>query len=540
MLDTAIIGGGLSGLALARSLHRQGLSFALFEARPRLGGRVLTVACEKSGLAVDLGPTWFWPPTQPLITRLVAELGLEDFAQHEEGSLLYLREADKTPSATDGTGVHNGARRVTGGIAALIDAIAKELPADSLHLQHVLRKVHDHGDHVALSFSIGDRALEIRAKYVVLALPPRLVDEHIAFEPALDASTHEAMREAATWMAAQAKVVTTYEKPFWREAGQSGNAFVTHEQAVVGEIFDACDAVATQGALGGFLAFSPELRESFSAGLPILMQSQMVQVFGTPLDVAEQHYKQHYQDWATEPYTCSSADRSAPATEHTGVANPLLRRALWGGKLYLAGSETAAYGAGYLEGALEAAKRMETILGTGAVFTSDSTDANAASLAQFSKWVTTQIDVAFDDYHHRLHQSLATQQRDQLTQRAMLGAIEDVYNRALGVLDGLPFDMSGVAVERGRSALTPQVQQPFGDFLQRLLDDVIAFNRTSCALSNFPGEHKLSKEYVQTILRDVAAAWKEFSLSANALLLAKAENVKGARPDGGASAELRP
>lgn len=37
--------------------------------------------------------------------------------------------------------------------------------------------------------------------------------------------------------------------------------------------------------------------------------------------------------------------------------------------------------------------------------------------------------------------------------------------------------------------------------------------------------HLPSDEYVQTILRDIAAAWREFSLSANAVLLAK-----GAKP----------
>jgi monoamine oxidase len=62
---------------------------------------------------------------------------------------------------------------------------------------------------------------------------------------------------------------------------------------------------------------------------------------------------------------------------------------------------------------------------------------------------------------------------------------------------------------------------------------VIAFNRTSCALSNFPHEHQLSKEYIQTILRDVAAAWQEFSLSANRLLLAKSEAAPG-KPHGSA------
>jgi monoamine oxidase len=108
--------------------------------------------------------------------------------------------------------------------------------------------------------------------------------------------------------------------------------------------------------------------------------------------------------------------------------------------------------------------------------------------------------------------------------------MEEVFDRALAVLDTLDFDMDTVTVERGRSSLIPDVQQPFGELMRSALDDVVAFNRTSCALSNFPDEHRLSKEYTQVILRDIAAAWLEFSLSANRLLLGKAETARNQRP----------
>ena len=141
MLETAIIGGGLSGVALARALHRQGRDVALFEARPRLGGRILSVTCAKSGMALDLGPTWFWPETQPLITQLIAELGLVDFPQHDEGTVLHLRDPDKRPDLIEGKAFHNGARRAGGGMARLVDALAADLPSDHLHFDHVLTAV---------------------------------------------------------------------------------------------------------------------------------------------------------------------------------------------------------------------------------------------------------------------------------------------------------------------------------------------------------------------------------------------------------------
>lgn len=540
MLETAIIEGGMCGVALARSLYRQGRGCALFEARPRLGGRILSVACARSHMMIDLGPTWFWPDTQPLVARLIGDLRLADFPQHDDGAVLHLRDPDKTPERIEGKGVHGRARRLAGGMATLVDALAKDLPPDHVHLGHVLTSLRDRGDHIDLAFRMADQMVEVEALRVVLAVPPRLLEEHIRFEPALEVTMRDTLREAGTWMAAQAKVVVSYDRPFWREAGQSGNAFVTHEQAVIGEIFDACDTTATKAALGGFLALSPEQRRSFSAGLPMLMGNQMVQLFGSALEQGEQHY----QDWAIEPYTCSALDRRAPRAEHTGLANPLLRRALWNGKLHFGGSETAAHGAGYIEGALEAARRIDRDLGDARASTTqggpgpreygrrgaDAVSTNAASLARFSEWVAAQGDAALDGYRHRLSRSLAAQQSEQLTQQAILGSIEEVYGKALDILRALPFDMREVAVERGRSALTPEVQAPFRDFMQTLLDDVVAFNRTSCALANLADEHHLSREYGQTILRDVAAAWREFSLSANRLLLAKAETAQHRDP----------
>jgi monoamine oxidase len=487
----------------------------------------MTIDCKRSGLAIDLGATWYWPENQPLVTSLVAELGLDAFPQHDDGVSLRLNNPDQKAESVEVSGVHGGAQRLTGGTGRLIAMLAGELPKEKIYFEHVLIGLRDAGDHVVMTFRSGEQSVEIAARRVVLALPPRLVEERVACEPGFEESLRTAMRETPTWMAAQAKAIMTYDGPVWRSAGQSGNAFVTHEQAVFNEIFDACDKTSTQAALGGFVALGPELRESFAVGMPVLMQSQMEQVFGVGLAGEEQHY----QDWAKEPETCSALDLEAQHDEHSGFSNPMLRRAFWAGKLYLGGSETASRAAGYMEGALETARRIgrELLRVTDADVGAPPDAAggpealNANSLARFTAWVGGQADAAFDDYRRHLAVSLAAQQREQLTQRAMLTAAESVYARALTTLADLPFNGHAAPVEQGRSALTPEIQKPFGDFLRQFFDDVVAFNRTSCALSNFPGEHHLSKDYEQTILRDLAAAWKEFSLSANRLLLAKAD-----------------
>ena len=99
--------------------------------------------------------------------------------------------------------------------------------------------------------------------------------------------------------------------------------------------------------------------------------------------------------------------------------------------------------------------------------------------------------------------------------------MEQIFLQALDLLAKLPFDLTSVAVERGRVELMPLVQKPFGDLMQTIMDDVVAFNQTSCALSNFPEEHRPSREYKAAIMQDIAAAWREFCLSANRLLLQK-------------------
>jgi monoamine oxidase len=541
MIDIAIIGGGLCGLALARQLHQQGRDVQVFEARERLGGRILSLPVEGTLSAVDLGPTWFWPQQQPRLAALIAELGLSHFAQYDSGQVLELLEPDKGPRVSAQKKVHAGASRLQGGMGSLISALSAALPSNCLHLNSVLTAVRLQADRVELQLQQGEHRQRIYAQRVVLALPPRLVAQQVQFEPALNAALLANLHTTPTWMAAQAKVVIQYETPQWRADGYAGSAFVQHEQATLGEIYDACDAAGLR-ALGGFVALPPKLRRQFATGLPMLLSNQMQQVFGHSL----LETMQYYQDWASEAFTCSSAD-IAEFNNSSAVtpAMSLVREPQWQQRLFFGGSETAQVEAGYLEGALDAAQRIAatcvtlpvastspvqtTVVSFSAVSAgstatglhSGSSAINTDSLSSFTRWVKSRQLPTFEDYRKRLNTSLALQQHDQLTQRALLAAMEQVLADALSVLQLLPFDTRGIVVERGRSALTLQVQAAFHGFMTELLEAVVAFNATSCALSNFPHEHKLSKEYEQTILRDIAAAWREFSLNTNAELLSR-------------------
>jgi monoamine oxidase len=381
MLDVAIIGGGLCGLALAHSLAARRCNFRLFEARERLGGRILSVPTEP-GAVLDLGPAWFWPETQPSITRLIADLGLPTLAQRDDGRVLHLTDPNQAPqtltvtpewrTAADASAepgrLHGGAHRLVGGMQALVDAFVSALDRagqiERLRTGHALEALHDHGDHIELRLRHGPVSYSVQARQVVLALPPRVAQSTVNFTPALSPELAAALQATPTWMASAAKAAIAFEQPFWHAQGHTGNAWINHAQAVLAEVFDACgpevDGVASPAALAGFFALNAEQRQAFRSAMPLLLRSQFALLFGLEAEAGELHW----HDWATEPWTCSPLDRAEDAQPpgHPHYGDPRLMQAQWGGRLWFGGSETAAQGGGYLEGALSAAARLRRSL----------------------------------------------------------------------------------------------------------------------------------------------------------------------------------
>lgn len=534
-VDVLIVGAGLCGLALARALQARGRTVQVVEARTRLGGRVLTQSCSETGQALDLGPAWFWPDTEPRMAALLAELGLPSHPQHDPGDALWLTDPNRGPERrVEPGGVHAGAQRITGGTARLVDALAASLPSGSVRTGAAVRGVRDRGSFIEVLLDgppTPAAPTVLRAHQVVLALPPRGVREMIQCDPPLPAAVADALEATPTWMAAQAKVISTLAHPFWRAAGHSGNAFVRHPQAVLGEVFDASEGDGA--ALGGFIALNAAQRQHFSRGLPLLIESQLAQLFGPEAPTGHQTLI----DWALEPFTCSAADRARPPAPPQ--ADPLLRQPLWAGRLFLGASETAAHGAGHMEGALESADRIAHALGRPRAQPGTapgratlhlkrpqgSTDlTTTGSPADFANAVQVLRVLAPERYRLHLTRLLATQQTDQLTQRALLAVAEQTYSEALASLDGLlpGLGAASVPVTQGRHGLTAPLLAAFEGWNKGLLQAALDFNRTSCALSNFPVEHQPDAELLRAITLDLAAAWHEFALELNTRLLVAA------------------
>lgn len=509
--DAVIVGAGLCGLALAHRLVARGQRVCVLEARDRVGGRVLTQTCQATGQPLDLGPSWFWPETEPHIVALLKALGLDSFLQHDPGDALWLTDPNRQPERrAESGGVHAGAWRIVGGSARLVQALVAALPEGCVTTGSALIGLRDLGDGVEVLRSGGPA---LRARRVVLAMPPRLAQESVAFDPPLHEAVDQALKDTPTWMAAQAKAVVSFDAPFWRLAGHSGNAFVRHPQAVLGEVSDQSTEPA--GALGGFVALDAAQREHFRRGLPLLIESQLAQLYG----IEAQAGHLHLQDWALERWTCSSADRTEPPA--WPQADALLRRGHWEGRLWFGGSETATHGAGHMEGALASADRIAHALlaPEPAPVAAGSVD-QVAAIAAFEAEVQRLRALAGERYRQQLVRLLSTQQHEQLTQRALLAAVDQTYSEALALLDAFnPWCGAGHS-EQGRHSLTPVLLKAFDSWNKALLDEALAHNATSCALSNFPQDHRPDADLLRAITRDLAAAWREFALEFNDRLVA--------------------
>jgi monoamine oxidase len=345
-MQTLIVGGGLSGLALADALEANGHDYILVEARERFGGRIKT---EHHGAGYfDMGPAWFWPG-QPRIAALIDRLGLEKFDQFSGGILTFEDEQGQVQRGR-GFASMEGSWRLKGGLGALTQTLADRLAETRKRLNAPVTALTKTDEGITATLGNGDT---LTADQVVLALPPRVAAK-INFTPSLPPNAIQSMQGVATWMAGQAKALAVYDKPFWREAGLSGDAMSRFGPMV--EIHDASPAEGGPYALFGFIGVPPQGRADEQA-MRQHLQAQLGRLFGAE---AAEPAKLYVKDWAFDPYTSTEADME-PLYAHPAYGIPHAMGGLWDKRLRFAGTEVAPQFGGYIEGALEAA---ETVLKT--------------------------------------------------------------------------------------------------------------------------------------------------------------------------------
>ena len=341
--DTLVVGAGLAGLYLTRELCLQEQQVELIDSRDRIGGRILSDPIGN----VDLGPAWFWPPHQHVL-GLLHQLNIPYFEQYTSGHGLFETQQDiqRIPASHSDLSY-----RVKQGWQSLINRLLADIPQQTLRTSTQLIALEKTQQGICATLKLGDQSIEkVVAKQIVLAMPPRLIADTVAFIPALDEAVIKTWCGIPTWMAGHAKAVIYTEHSNWRDMGHSG--FVYSQKGPLVEIHDASDS--TTHALFGFVGFDANQRSAM--GKHLLEDAIKRQIQGL-FDVVIKGVV--IQDWACESATATNLDRVAPSHHPRYGLHPM---SLWNDRILLASTESARQHGGYIEGALVAAKQALTTI----------------------------------------------------------------------------------------------------------------------------------------------------------------------------------
>jgi monoamine oxidase len=188
----------------------------------------------------------------------------------------------------------------------------------------------------------------VDARQAILAVPPVLASR-LAYSPALPKGKAALLKALVPGTLTKATAV--YDRPFWRDAGLSGQGVTD-----VGPARTTFDNSPPDGSLGVLLGFVGG--SAYAPWGPLPADQRRAQVLESFVafvgDQARAPADYFERDWTKERWTrgCPVAHTAPGVLTRYG---PWLRRAV--GKVHFAGTETADYWLGYMDGAVRSGER---------------------------------------------------------------------------------------------------------------------------------------------------------------------------------------
>jgi monoamine oxidase len=189
----------------------------------------------------------------------------------------------------------------------------------------------------------------VRATRVIVAVPPVLARQ-IHFSPALPAEKQKLLARFTPGDMIKAQLI--YPTPWWRDKGLSGQLVMPGGPA--GVTYDNTPESGAPGVILGFVGgrFAKTFRTLDAAGRKQAYADQLAAALGD-----EAHGDSDYfdMDWTAEPFTrgCPTGSMAPGVMSRHGAA---IRPPV--GRIHWAGTETAEYWAGYMDGAVRSGERV--------------------------------------------------------------------------------------------------------------------------------------------------------------------------------------
>ena len=232
--------------------------------------------------------------------------------------------------------------RLVGGTQQLAHGLAEAL-GDRVYLSHPAQAIRQTEDRLTVITENTD----FSAQRVIVAIPPALVSR-IHFTPGLPTAREQLNQRMP--MGATIKCHALYDRPFWRDAGWSGEVVGDGQPITVA--FDNTDQ-GGKAALVAFIVGQPARRwaqETMDARREAVL-SALVRYFGPE---AGSPMKYIDKDWGAEPWT-GGCPIGVPTLGTLSTYGHALRAPV--GRIHWAGTETATQWMGYMDGALQAGER---------------------------------------------------------------------------------------------------------------------------------------------------------------------------------------
>ncbi|KAF4614397.1 hypothetical protein G7Y89_g15341 [Cudoniella acicularis] len=424
-LDVAIVGAGLAGLTAARDLLAAGKSVLIFEARDRVGGKVLNAHLENGGIT-EVGAE-FVGPTQDRVLALISNLGLKTFNTYTDGNNVLWENKTRVAYANGLPPINNASLLEAGTAQIALDEMAASINAsapwahpkakewDSVSFgswldtatpsssarfllnafassvfgaensraltplrrtannaqaqrveggtQLIPIKLSEHigFQHILFNSPVTsitqtpsgyeietNSANKITAKEVVIAMSPPL-SRKIKFIPPLPQARMELQQK--TIMGATGKAIAVYKMPFWRT---TLNGMVISDSGAVRVTFDNSPSNGSFGAIMGFIEAN-EMRRLDGKSEADVQKEVLVDYVNYFGEEAREIQEFVLMRWDNERYSMGAPVAFFPPGVLTSVGEAL--REIVGG-IHFAGTETAVYWTGYMDGAIRSGERV--------------------------------------------------------------------------------------------------------------------------------------------------------------------------------------